>query len=747
MTSQQAGEAGAISLNAFWFGLALGSAVFILSVLVRESSRRHAVHRAHVSRVLEKLPQSSKEEVEEALPNKLRDQMERNYQEHESRKRDQMDPQDVQQQQSQQEEEQEMKDSEDTLASANHQNSDHKGSDRHKHKLQQKASQLEKDHRQALEHETLDDLPAQPEDGLEADTGPRNYETAVARSFFPFLAALIEKVGNDLMPDLLEESKPLWMGAIKLQKLSLGTIAPELHRVCVQPPSHGRISLEADFVWKGNQELQFMMKPLPRKMGIATLFLHLLSGVVRLTMGVNDIEVRGRARANILLDLKGKPQIGGLQLAFVEQPQFSFDVALYGGDMNMMPGLEEWLTTFVRQIILKPFVLPEVLTLPVMDGRNPRISPEAPLMQPQGILIVRLLSAHDLPKTDWVTDTDAYVRFKVREGAELQSKAITNTREPNWGGEEFAFLVHEPTHQSLHLNMWDKDVVGKDEEVGWANVPIHKLGCGQTRHLEILLNSPTKDESGARQSVHLETTLLRMRALKARVKDAVRRAPPMCVFEATYLELNSEAVQIAHSNHDLTCGVSPCHGSDDDDEADTDKARDEPAGETCYDLPSHTGPLDASDGGSKNAEQDRIRDRELSQSGQARGQLKSLLDRNKSNPREHAREIRKAARKKGGVKAIFGAIKDFGGIVYVQVVRAKGLKPRSFNVFGLSILIGVDDVKGELSVNLQEIRENKRLKQSFPLHRAKKHHASRKKTAFPGHLELEIKWMDFLEGG
>ena len=58
-------------------------------------------------------------------------------------------------------------------------------------------------------------------------------------------------------------------------------------------------------------------------------------------------------------------------------------------------------------------------------------------------------------------------RFKVREGAELQSRAITNTREPDWGGEEFAFLVHEPTHQALHLVMWDKDIVGKDEEVGW----------------------------------------------------------------------------------------------------------------------------------------------------------------------------------------------------------------------------------------------------------------------------------------
>ena len=31
-------------------------------------------------------------------------------------------------------------------------------------------------------------------------------------------------------------------------------------------------------------------------------------------VGVNDIELRGRVRANILLDLEGKPRIGGLQV-------------------------------------------------------------------------------------------------------------------------------------------------------------------------------------------------------------------------------------------------------------------------------------------------------------------------------------------------------------------------------------------------------------------------------------------------
>lgn len=36
--------------------------------------------------------------------------------------------------------------------------------------------------------------------------------------FWPHLAAMINKIGHELLPPLLRDSKPLWMGAIKLGK-------------------------------------------------------------------------------------------------------------------------------------------------------------------------------------------------------------------------------------------------------------------------------------------------------------------------------------------------------------------------------------------------------------------------------------------------------------------------------------------------------------------------------------------------
>lgn len=62
----------------------------------------------------------------------------------------------------------------------------------------------------------------------------------------------------------------------------MGSKAPELRNIKIQPAAEGRVAGEADFVWRGDQELVLNVRPIPRKLGIATVLLHLLSGIVRL---------------------------------------------------------------------------------------------------------------------------------------------------------------------------------------------------------------------------------------------------------------------------------------------------------------------------------------------------------------------------------------------------------------------------------------------------------------------------------
>ena len=42
-----------------------------------------------------------------------------------------------------------------------------------------------------------------------------------------------------------------------------------------------------------------------------------------------------------------------MQIAFVEMPNFNFDLTLYGGDIGFLPGLEAWITTVIKDSVLR----------------------------------------------------------------------------------------------------------------------------------------------------------------------------------------------------------------------------------------------------------------------------------------------------------------------------------------------------------------------------------------------------------
>ena len=41
-----------------------------------------------------------------------------------------------------------------------------------------------------------------------------------------------------------------------------------------------------------------------------------------------------------------------LQIAFVDMPSFSFDLNMYGGDLTLLPGVEMWLNSIIKEYVL-----------------------------------------------------------------------------------------------------------------------------------------------------------------------------------------------------------------------------------------------------------------------------------------------------------------------------------------------------------------------------------------------------------
>lgn len=65
-------------------------------------------------------------------------------------------------------------------------------------------------------------------------------------------------------------------------------------------------------------------------------------------------------------------------MSLVEPPDFSFNIQLQGGDITFLPGLEIWITDFIKSAVLEPYVLPEGMTIPLDPSANKAEAPPPP---------------------------------------------------------------------------------------------------------------------------------------------------------------------------------------------------------------------------------------------------------------------------------------------------------------------------------------------------------------------------------
>ena len=79
-----------------------------------------------------------------------------------------------------------------------------------------------------------------------------------------------------------------------------------------------------------------------------------------------------------------------VQISLVEMPSFSFNMNVYGGDITFLPGVEKWINWFIETRVLRPYVLPERLTLPVKFLYDPNLEVTCCYMLPHRLLLSEL---------------------------------------------------------------------------------------------------------------------------------------------------------------------------------------------------------------------------------------------------------------------------------------------------------------------------------------------------------------------
>jgi len=191
--------------------------------------------------------------------------------------------------------------------------------------------------------------------------------------------------------------------------------------------------------------------------------------------GVRDIQLSGRARLT-LKPTTGKclPFIGGMQLCFLDQPDFNFDLEGLA-DICDWSFLRRKIRKSLDEDIAKRIVYPNKILIPMTGSAMDPMAVKA--FEPMGALGVRMLRGSGLPKKSGLRTLigqhkpDAYA--KIRVGATMyETEVVKNTTDPEWDGKWYDFLLERRQGHKLRIDMFDEDSFSKDDYLGKVLVNI-----------------------------------------------------------------------------------------------------------------------------------------------------------------------------------------------------------------------------------------------------------------------------------
>lgn len=103
----------------------------------------------------------------------------------------------------------------------------------------------------------------------------------------------------------------------------------------------------------------------------------------------------------------------------------------------------------------------------------------------EGILYVELISASSLTAADLNGLSDPYVVITCG-GSAAKSKVIDATLNPEWD-QKFFFYVTDAMNGVIKFDVFDKDLLSSDDELGYVIVPLAEFEDEQVHHLDLKL--------------------------------------------------------------------------------------------------------------------------------------------------------------------------------------------------------------------------------------------------------------------
>lgn len=291
---------------------------------------------------------------------------------------------------------------------------------------------------------------------------------------WPFLDKAICKTAENIAKPLIaEQIQKYKIESVEFQKLTLGSLPPTFQGMKVYVTDEKELIMEPTLKWAGNQNVMLVLKAFGMKASIQ----------------VVDLQIFAAPRITLKPLVPSFPCFAKIHVSLMEKPHVDFGLKLLGADVMSIPGLYRFVQELIKDQVASMYLWPKTLEVPIMD-------PTQAMRRPVGILHVKVLKAMKLKKKDLLGASDPYVKVKLTED-KLPSKKTTvkhRNLNPEWN-EEFNLVVKDPETQSLELQVFDWEQVGKHDKMGMNVVPLKELSPDEPKvlTLDLLKNMDPND--------------------------------------------------------------------------------------------------------------------------------------------------------------------------------------------------------------------------------------------------------------
>ncbi|KAJ2478150.1 Tricalbin-2 [Coemansia sp. RSA 2131] len=285
----------------------------------------------------------------------------------------------------------------------------------------------------------------------------------------------------DIVDPILAQSVPGFLDSLRLSTFTLGTKAPRINGVRTYSELEDRNQIVMDWHASFTPNDLSDVPPVLRENRVnpkVVLTVRVGKGFIGAEMPilVEDMVFKGKMQVKLQLG-PVFPHVRTAEVCFLERPSIDFSLKPVGGetlgfDIAHIPGLHTFILDMMHSTLGPMFYAPNRFTIDVEQLISGAV---ANIPSAKGVLIVHMHSARGLPKMDTFGKADPYVKITTVKHPELadQTKTIEKTLSPSWDQKLF-LLIYSKT-DTVQMEVYDWNNVGKDDKIGFVTYPMQKL--------------------------------------------------------------------------------------------------------------------------------------------------------------------------------------------------------------------------------------------------------------------------------